>query len=93
MSDSDQPGSPKPKGDGPTAMFRLKLDGWMTELIKQDLEEPAPAEGAAAPPAEGSAPPADGAGTGEPAPKPKMAPPGLANAPGFATPPVNPPKR
>ena len=93
MSDPNQPGSPKPKGDGPTAMFRLKLDGWMEELIKQDLD--APAEGTAEPPAEAAAPPAGGAETeeAEPKPKPKMAPPGFADAPGFATKPVNPPKR
>ena len=93
MSDPNQPGSPNPKGDSPTSMFRLKLDGWMEEMFNKDADAPAPAEGEAATAAEAAAPPADGPGTEEPAPKPKMAPPGFADAPGFATAPVNPLKR
>jgi hypothetical protein len=95
MSDPDQPGSPKPKGDGPTAMFRLKLDGWMEEMFNKDTEDAPPQEGAAqAPPVEAAAaPPTGEAGAAEPPPKPKLVPLAPASAPGFATAPVQPPKR
>jgi len=93
MSDPNQPGSPNSKGDGPTAMFRLKLDGWMDELIKKDFEEPSP--DAEAPPADpAAAAPSQEAPPEEPPPAPrKPAPPGFAAAPGFATKPGQPPKR
>jgi hypothetical protein len=39
-----------PAGEGPTKAFRLKLDNWMEELLKKDLDPDAPAEAAPAEP-------------------------------------------
>ena len=44
MSDDNKPKTPPVEGK--TQAFRLKIDGWMTDLMKQDfnLEESPPAE-------------------------------------------------
>jgi hypothetical protein len=57
MSDPNQPkASPDSQAEGPTKTFSLKLDGWMTELMKKDLDadeppaDPPAAEPVALPP-------------------------------------------
>jgi hypothetical protein len=43
MSDPSQPKArPDAPAEGPTKTFRLKFDGWMTELLKKDLAPDAP---------------------------------------------------
>lgn len=41
MSDENKPKAPV---EGRTQAFRLKMDGWMSELITQDFDLEAPAE-------------------------------------------------
>ena len=77
MSDPSAPkGRPDAPAEGPTKAFRLKFDGWMTELIRKDLgvgaDAPDASSGPAAEPAvepDPAAPPAgnapDGTGPGE----------------------------
>jgi len=39
MSDPNQPKAPPgPPAESPTKAFVLKMDGWLTDLMKQDLE-------------------------------------------------------
>ena len=52
MADSSRPKGPA--GETPTRQFQLKLDGWMEEFLKNDLDPDAPPN--AAPP---EPPPAD----------------------------------
>jgi hypothetical protein len=59
MSDQNQP--KPPPAESPTRAFVLKMDNWMTDLLKSDLEadlnapaEPPAAEEAKPPPAKGT---------------------------------------
>jgi hypothetical protein len=67
MSNPNEPKAPpNPPVEGPTQAFRLKFDGWMAEMMKQDLglddtppAEEQPPEVAASPaPSAAPAPPA-----------------------------------
>ncbi len=76
---------PNAKGESPTQMFKLKLDGWVEEMLKSE----AAADAAASAPEAGADPTSDEAAPAVPPPAP-----GFGDAPAFAAvvPPV-PPKR
>jgi hypothetical protein len=74
MSDPSQPkGRPEAPAEGPTKAFKLKFEGWMTELLKQDLGLEAEAPPAADAAAEAAPAP--------PVPQPEGAPGTSATAP------------
>jgi hypothetical protein len=61
------PSKPKgPRGEGKTQAFRIKMDGWMEEILKKDFDPDADPEEEEAKKAEQTPPPA---------PEPKPAPP------------------
>jgi len=75
MSNPSQPkGSPGAPAEGPTQTFVLKIDGWLSDLMKKELEldtDP-PAEPPSAIPPEGAGPEvAPQAPDPAPAPPPK----------------------
>lgn len=74
MSNPSEPKGPTgPPAEGPTKAFVVKIDGWLTDLMKKDLEldadPPAGEPDASAIPPEGAPPEAPPAPAPAPAPR------------------------